>query len=177
MYIYTHTPHTSYIHIYAHICTHTPHIHIPHIHAKLKGWWWGSYIWASRAEFLSLNTLNTGTRPFLLGICRGLARCTAAPDLYPLDACTPTPANYDNQKWVLYQLSHQGSPRVLEWVANPFSRGSSWLRNWSRVSRIEGGFFTSWATGEAEKATPGAAKISTSAENCSPNRWLVTFHV
>ena len=27
--------------------------------------------------------------------------------------------------WILYQLSHQGSPRILEWVAYPFSRGSS----------------------------------------------------
>ena len=26
---------------------------------------------------------------------------------------------------VIYQLSHQGSPRILEWVAIPFSRGSS----------------------------------------------------
>jgi len=26
---------------------------------------------------------------------------------------------------ILYQLSHQGSPRTLEWVAYPFSRGSS----------------------------------------------------
>ena len=26
---------------------------------------------------------------------------------------------------ILYQLSHQGSPRMLEWVAFPFSRGSS----------------------------------------------------
>ena len=25
---------------------------------------------------------------------------------------------------ILYQLSHQGSPRMLEWVAYPFSRGS-----------------------------------------------------
>ena len=27
---------------------------------------------------------------------------------------------------ILYQLSHNGSPRILEWVAYPFSRGSSW---------------------------------------------------
>ena len=27
-----------------------------------------------------------------------------------------------------YQLSHKGSPRTLEWVAYPFSRGSSWPR-------------------------------------------------
>ena len=30
---------------------------------------------------------------------------------------------------ILYQLSHNGSPRILEWVAYPFSSGSSWLRN------------------------------------------------
>ena len=27
-------------------------------------------------------------------------------------------------RWILYQLSHKGSPRILEWVAYPFSRGS-----------------------------------------------------
>ena len=26
---------------------------------------------------------------------------------------------------ILYQLSHQGSPKILEWVAYPFSTGSS----------------------------------------------------
>ena len=26
---------------------------------------------------------------------------------------------------ILYQLSHKGSPRIPEWVAYPFSRGSS----------------------------------------------------
>ena len=39
--------------------------------------------------------------------------------------------------------------RLLEWVAIPFSRGSSWLRNWTQVSCIAGRFFTVWATGEA----------------------------
>ena len=29
----------------------------------------------------------------------------------------------------LYQLSHKGSPRILEWIAYPFSRGSSLPRN------------------------------------------------
>ena len=32
---------------------------------------------------------------------------------------------------ILYHLSHQGSPRILEWVAYPFSRGSPWPRNWT----------------------------------------------
>ena len=30
---------------------------------------------------------------------------------------------------ILYRLSHQGSPRILEWVAYPLFRGSSWPRN------------------------------------------------
>ena len=28
-------------------------------------------------------------------------------------------------RWILYHLSHQGSPWILEWVAYSFSRGSS----------------------------------------------------
>ena len=40
-------------------------------------------------------------------------------------------------------------PRILEWVAAPFSRGSSHPRNWTQVSCTAGGFFTSWATRNA----------------------------
>ena len=32
--------------------------------------------------------------------------------------------------------------RILEWVAFPFSRGSSQPRDWTQVSHIAGGFFT-----------------------------------
>ena len=39
--------------------------------------------------------------------------------------------------------------RILEWVAFPFSRGSSQPRDQTQVSWIAGGFFTSWATREA----------------------------
>ena len=34
--------------------------------------------------------------------------------------------------------------RTLEWVAFPFSRGSSQPRDWTQVSHVAGGFFTSW---------------------------------
>ena len=40
--------------------------------------------------------------------------------------------------------------RILEWVAFPFSRGSSQPRDQTQVSHIAGGFFTSWATREAQ---------------------------
>ena len=42
---------------------------------------------------------------------------------------------------ILYRLNHQGSPRILEWVAYSFPRGSSWPRNWTRISCIAGGCF------------------------------------
>ena len=32
-------------------------------------------------------------------------------------------------RWILYQLSHKGSPRILEWIDYPFSRGSFQPRN------------------------------------------------
>jgi len=41
--------------------------------------------------------------------------------------------------------------RILEWVAFPFSRGSSQPRDQTQVSHIAGGFFTSWATREAQE--------------------------
>ena len=40
--------------------------------------------------------------------------------------------------------------RILEWVAIPFSRGSSQPRDRSQVSCIADGFFTSWATREGK---------------------------
>ena len=52
---------------------------------------------------------------------------------------------------ILYQLSHKRSPRMLEWVAYPFSIGSSQPRNRTRVSCIAGGFFTNWAMREASR--------------------------
>ena len=52
---------------------------------------------------------------------------------------------------ILYYLSHQGSPRILEWVVYLFSRGSSWPRNPTGFSCIVGGFFTCWVTTEAPK--------------------------
>ena len=69
---------------------------------------------------------------------------------------------FPNQGWnsgllhcrqILYQLSHKGTPSILEWVAYPFSRKSSQPRNWTGVSCIAGGFFTNWALREAHLVT------------------------
>ena len=45
--------------------------------------------------------------------------------------------------------------RILEWVAFSFSRGSSQPRDWTQVFCIAGGFFTSWATREAQEYWSG----------------------
>ena len=45
--------------------------------------------------------------------------------------------------------------RILEWVAFPFSRRSSQPRNWTQVSHIAGGFYTSWAIREAQEYWSG----------------------
>ena len=45
--------------------------------------------------------------------------------------------------------------RILEWVAFPFSSESSQPRDGTQVSHIAGGFFTSWASREAQEYWSG----------------------
>ena len=52
-------------------------------------------------------------------------------------------------RWIIYQLSHKRSPRIMEWVAYPFSSRYSQPRNWTGVSCIAGRYFTNWAIREA----------------------------
>ena len=58
--------------------------------------------------------------------------------IYPTHGSNP---GLPHSRQILYQLSHQGSPRILEWVAYPFPRGSSQPRNQTRVSCLAGRFF------------------------------------
>ena len=58
--------------------------------------------------------------------------------------------------------------RTLEWVAVPFSRGFSQPRDWTQVSHIAGGFFTSLATRKAQRCQrigENADKTETRASN------------
>ena len=45
--------------------------------------------------------------------------------------------------------------RILEWVAIPFSRGSSQARDQTQDSWVAGRFFTIWATREAQSEPKG----------------------
>ena len=45
--------------------------------------------------------------------------------------------------------------RIMEWVAFPFSRGSSQPKDRTQVSHIAGGLFASWATKEVQECWSG----------------------
>ena len=52
---------------------------------------------------------------------------------------------FRNCRQIFFQLSHNGSPRILECVAYSFPSGSSPRWHWTGVSCITGRFFTNWA--------------------------------
>ena len=76
----------------------------------------------------------------------GVGRLSHLQGIFPTQGLNP---GLPHCRQILYQLSHKGSPRILEWVAYPFSRGSSQPRNRIGFSCIAGGFFTNWAMREA----------------------------
>ena len=80
-----------------------------------------------------LNSLRQNTGVGSLSFLQGI---------FPTQGLNP---DLSHCRWILYQLNHKENPKILEWVAYPFSRGSSQPRNWTRVSRVAGGFFPNWA--------------------------------
>ena len=60
--------------------------------------------------------------------------------LFQFSLPTPPPS--------VFKANHTVS-RILEWVAIPFSRGSSWPRDWTQVPCIAGRFLTFWAIRKA----------------------------
>ena len=82
--------------------------------------------WNSPWKYLSQNTV-IGSHSLLQGI-------------FSTQGLNPV---FLHCRWIIYLLSHQGSQRILEWVAYPFSSRFSWPRNQTGVSYSAGGFFTS----------------------------------
>ena len=58
--------------------------------------------------------------------------------------------------WTIHTVYGILQARILEWVAFPFSRGSSQLRYRTQVSHIAGRLFTSWATGKPKNNGVGS---------------------
>ena len=68
----------------------------------------------------------------------GVGSLSLLQEIFPTQGSNP---GLPHCKWIIYQLGHKGSPRILEWVTCPFSRGSSRPRDRTRVSCIAGGFW------------------------------------
>ena len=98
--------------------------------------------WNSLGQNAGVDSLSR----YSLGQNIGVGSLSVLQGIFPMQGSNP---GLLHCRRILYQLSHKGSPRILEWVAYPFSRGSSWPRNQTRVSCIAGGFFTNWAIREA----------------------------
>ena len=84
-----------------------------------------------------LNSPGQNTRVGSLSLLQGI---------FPSQGLNP---GLPHCRHTLYQLSPKGSPRILEWVAYPFSSESSQPRNRTGVSYTACGFFTNWAITEA----------------------------
>ena len=76
----------------------------------------------------------------------GVGSLSLLQGIFPTQGSNP---GFLHCRQILQQLSHNGSPRILEWVAYPFSSESSPSRNQTRVSCIAGRFFTNQAIREA----------------------------
>ena len=71
--------------------------------------------WTIQSMEFSSPTTGLGSLSFLQGI-------------FPTQGSNP---GLPHCRRILYQLSHRGSPRILEWGAYSFSRGPSQSKNWT----------------------------------------------
>ena len=79
------------------------------------------------------------------GQITGMSSLSLLQGIFPTQGLNPGLLHY---RQILYQLSHKGSQRILEWVAIPSPAD---LPDRTGVSCIAGGFFTNWAIREALK--------------------------
>ena len=96
------------------------------------------FICGSGADFRSYSTLEdfrSVAYTILAMYLIDLVSCSVMSDWEPVDCSLPgSPVNVFLQE------------RILEWLAIPFSRGSSLPKNWTHVSWTAGRFFTVWVT-------------------------------
>ena len=117
-------------------------------------WEHGNTMWkeAMKSESERHSVVSNSLRPHALyspwnfpGQNTGVGSLSLLQRIFPTQGSNP---GLLHCRCILYQLGHKGSPRILEWVAYPFSRGSSPSRSLTRVSCIAGGVFTNWAMRE-----------------------------
>ena len=92
----------------------------------------------------------------------GMVNLSLLQGIFPTQGWNP---GLPHCRQILYQLSHKGSPRILDWVDYPFSSESSQPRNRTRVSCIAEGFFTNWAIRKTNLRLKNVLSASDSKDN------------
>ena len=108
---------------------------------KLMWNWWSDLEW--KWMWKSFNDIGLFVIPWTTGV----GSLSLLQGIFPTQGSNPGLLHCGQ---IVYQLSHQGSPRILEWVAYPLSKSTSWPRNQTGVSCIAGRFSTSWAIRKAQ---------------------------
>ena len=125
----------------------------------LNVWLWPDWEWMSESRsFVSDSSWPHGLHsPWNSpGQNTGVGSLSLLQGIFPTQRLNP---DLPHCRWSFYQLSHQGSLRILEWVAYPFSGRSSEPRNQTGVSCIAGEFFTNWIIREAQATLRGLHSI------------------
>ena len=119
-----------------------------------RGAWWAMVHRVTKSENESSSVMSNSLQPHVLyspwnslGQNTGVGSLSLPQGIFQTQRSNP---GLPHCRWILYQRSHKGSPRILEWGAYPFSRGSSQPRNQTGVFCIAGRFFTDWALREAQ---------------------------
>ena len=111
------------------------------------------YIWSHQFMANRWGKNGNSDRFYFLGLQKSLQMMTAAmkvrylplgrnamTNLVKVKVAQSCPTLCDPMNCTVHGILQS---RILEWIAFPFSRGSSQPRDQTRVSRIAGGFFTS----------------------------------
>ena len=117
------------------------------LHYRNQNFWYGSLHSGKRKwKWKSLNHVRLFCNPMDCSPWNSPGQNTGVGNLslqiFPFQGSNP---GLPHCRQILYQLSHQGSPRILEWIPYSFFNGSSQPMNWTGVSCIAGRFFTNWA--------------------------------
>ena len=73
-----------------------------------------------------------------------------------------------HSRWILYQLSHKGSPRILYWAVYPFSSGSSQPRNWTGSPAKQGDSLPTELSGSLLSKRPQITNVGKDVEKRKP---------
>ena len=109
---------------------------------KSEGWTFRVMLWEMRKRHLQHFKSAMNSVPF-----KGKCMCVHVCVCYLLSRvwlCNPTDYNLSG-----FSVHGILQARILEWIAIPFSRGTSQPRGRTLVSCIAGRFFTVWATGKS----------------------------